>query len=86
MVERVVQPSSERPLVNANGSPSAQFNGWLRVISERSLIIGEGSPDGVVSASQGAEYMDRLGSAGAIKYIKRDADIGGNKALGWVAI
>lgn len=86
MIKRIVQPSSERPLLKEDGSPGVQFNNWLRLVTETSLIIGQGSPEGVVEASQGSEYMDELGIAGAIKYIKKTADIGGDKTLGWVLI
>lgn len=59
---------------------------WVQIITQRSLIIGTGSPEGVVEAGQGSEYMDDAGVAGAIKYIKRDADVGGDKTLGWILI
>lgn len=49
-------------------------------------IIGTGSPEGVVEATVLREYMDLTGGAGAVKYIKRLADIGGNRKMGWVAI
>ena len=84
---RIAQPSSSRPLLKEDGSPSTQFNTWLKVITEQSLIIGQGDPDGVVSASQGAQYMDENGVAGALMYRKRDADDGlGDTTKGWVLI
>lgn len=86
MVTRAVQPSSDRPIIKEDGSPSVQFNSWLKLISDRSLIIGTGSPESIVEANQGSEYMDDAGVAGAIKYIKRDADIGGDKTQGWVLV
>ena len=84
MVTRVVQPSSDRPISKEDGSPSVQLNTWLKVITDRALIIGAGSPEGIVEASQGALYMDDAGVAGAITYIKRDADVGGDKTQGWI--
>ena len=86
MVTRTVQPSSDRPIVKENGSPSVQLNSWLKVMTDRALIIGTGSPESIVEANQGAEYMDDTGIVGAIKYIKRDADIAGDKTQGWVLI
>ena len=86
MVTRVVQPNSDRPMIKEGGSPSVQMNTWLKIISDRSLIVGTGTPEGVIEAGQGAEYMDDSGATGAIKYIKRDADIAGDKTLGWVLI
>ena len=86
MVTRVVQPSSDRPLLRESGAPSTQFNTWLKVITDNSLIIGDVDPEGVVEASQGALYMDSTGLSGSVLYIKRDADTGGDKALGWILV
>ena len=84
---RLSQPNSSRPLVNEDLSPSTQFNTWLNIISAQSTIIGEGSPEGVVSAIVTAEYMDLNGTTGNIKYIKRDADDGlGDTTKGWILV
>ena len=53
------------------------------MITERSLIIGSGNPEGVVEAPQGGEYMDEDAAVGDCRYIKRLSDIGGDKTLGW---
>ena len=59
---------------------------WTNDVQRLSQFTGEGSPEGVVSAEQGREYMDILGTSGSIKYIKRDSEIGGNDKLGWILI
>ncbi len=86
MVTRVIQPNSERSMSKDGGSPSAQMNTWLKSMTDKALIIGTGSPESVVEASQGAVYMDDSGVTGAILYIKRDADISGDKTQGWVVV
>ena len=50
------------------------------------LIVGTGSPEGAVEAFVGREYMDDAGTAGSIKYIKRDADVAGDKSKGWILV
>ena len=56
-------------------------------VTESGLLIGTGSPEGVVKANQGREYMDDAGTAGAIKYIKRDPDDGsGDTSKGWILV
>lgn len=62
------------------------FTTLLQAIDEQTVISGTGSPEGVIEALPLKEYMDINGVAGAIKYIKRDADIAGDKALGWVLV
>lgn len=76
-----------QPLIDRhNGFATDQFRIFLSQVIERGLIIGDGSPDGVIEAQQGVEYMDQTGIAGSVKWIKQQADIGGDKSLGWVAI
>ena len=65
---------------------SNQFKIFLREVYNRGLIIGSGSPDSVIEAEQGQEYLDEDGLAGSIKWIKQKADIGGDRTQGWVAI
>ena len=55
-------------------------------IDFQAILIGTGSPEGVVSAQVGQEYMDDAGTASAIKYIKRDADGGGEDTQGGILI
>ena len=86
MAIRTVQPNSSRPLLKEDGSPAAQLNSWFKIMTDRALIIGTGSPESVVEANQGALYMDDAGTAGAILYIKRDADIAGDKTQGWILV
>jgi hypothetical protein len=59
---------------------------WLQLVSELDMYTGTGSPEGVVAAKQKRFYMDEAGAAGAVLYIKRDADVGGNRSLGWIAV
>lgn len=86
VVVKVVQPSSNRPIIKDDGSASIQVNSWIKVITDRALITGIGSPEGVVEALKGASYMDDAGSTGNIMYLKRDADIGGDKTQGWILV
>lgn len=55
-------------------------------MSDLQIIIGQGSPEGVIQSRQGAQYMDETASTGSILYIKKLSDIGGDKSLGWVLV
>lgn len=74
------------PPVNDKRVINDPFRIWMQQVTERGLIIGTGSPEGVVEAQQGREYMDETGVAGSVKYIKQLADISGDRTMGWVAI
>ena len=86
MVTFVTQPSPVRATVEESRLPTTEFNTWVQTITDRSLIISTGSPEGVISAIQGAEYMDDAGLAGAVRWVKRDNDDGlGDTTKGWIA-
>lgn len=82
---RYVDPS--HPIVSkATAVPLDYFRIFLLEVHRRGLLIGSGSPEGVVEAQQGAEYMDEDGMIGTILWIKQKADIAGNRTQGWIAI
>lgn len=79
-----INPTSK--IVNKDGRPLRQLQDFLLDVANTSLIIGTGSPEGIIEATQGREYMDDAGTAGAIKYIKKDADVSGDRSLGWILV
>lgn len=84
---RITELSTDRPIVESDGSLTLQSRTFFRTVTDQALIIGTGSPEGVVDAVQGAQYMDDAGTASNIKYIKRDTDDGaGDKTMGWILV
>lgn len=84
--KRIIQPNPAFEIVKEDGMMHDQFQRWTREANNAITIIGTGSPEGVVEAEQGQEYMDDAGTAGSIKYAKRDSDISGDKSKGWILI
>lgn len=75
-----------RMIVTDSGDARQDMFLWMNTLSAQALTVGTGSPEGIVEAGQGGEYMDDAGTTGNIKYIKRDADIGGDKSQGWILV
>jgi hypothetical protein len=69
-----------------HGMANVAFNVWIKQVTERGLLIGSGSPEGVVEAQQGVEYLDEEGTDGEVKYIKQKAQVAGDRTQGWVLI
>lgn len=91
MVDRVAELSANRPVVHSDGQMNQEMRRWVQVITQRALILGEGSPEGKVSARLGAEYADTNAATGSIKYIKLQdfvEDPPGNPdyTKGWVLV
>lgn len=87
MRKTITRIDSTYPIVDRNGRMTDQYRLRELQVEENGLIIGTGSPEGVVEAQQGTRYMDdTLPAPASILYIKHQADIGGDKTQGWVAI
>ena len=86
MAVSITPPDANRTILNDDGTMEQSFRSWTGNVTRLALIIGTGSPEGVVPALQGSQYMDDAGTAGAIKYIKRDDNIGGDTSQGWILV
>jgi len=49
-------------------------------------LSGAGSPEGKFEGFVNQEYIDTAGTTGNIKYVKRDASIGGDISKGWILV
>lgn len=76
-------PHQAQSITDEEGRMLETFRIWVELMTDLDLIVGTGSPEGVVAAKQGREYMDQTGAPGAVKYIKQLDDIGGDEKLGW---
>ena len=79
-------PNYNIPIVDGEGKQTQEFNTWALRVERDILLIGTGSPEGVVEATVGQQYMDNAGVAGSILYVKRDPDIGGDTSQGWILV
>lgn len=78
--------SPKRKIVNENGETTNRMEHWINLVTDLQIIAEAGTPEGEVEAAQKTVYMDTAGIAGAILYIKRDADIAGDKSKGWILV
>ena len=83
---QIPAPRTQTAIVTDTGKMHDQFRRWTVAVSRLGVLIGTGSPEGVQEAQQTVLYMDDAGTTGAIFYIKRDADIAGDKTKGWILI
>ena len=78
--------NAQQPIVFTDGTMQAAFRDFLLKIGNQQPIVGEGSPEGVVTAPLYSVYLDSTGSAGSIQYRKMAAEIGGDTSMGWLAV
>jgi len=88
MTTEITRLSTNTTIVEPDLSMTPQtrlfFTTLLLALEERTILSGTGSPEGVVDAEPTRLYMDESGTAGAIMYVKRDADIAGDTTQGWI--
>lgn len=56
----------------------------FKKIEDRTYIVGNGTPEGMVSAPIASTYKDLDGTTGSITYFKKLANVGGDESKGWV--
>jgi len=84
VADRIPLLTGQRPIVDSTGTATRELRLWSLLITDRALILGEGSPEGVIDARVGAEYADLIGTTGTIKYFKQLDNILGDKSKGWI--
>jgi hypothetical protein len=78
--------NAAQPIVLPNGTMQDSFRFWTQQVPV--FYRGTGSPEGVVEAGTvpATFYIDTTGGAGAVLYVKRDADIAGDRTQGWILV
>jgi len=90
VVTKITQLSTDAAIVDGLMIQTAQtrlfFTTLLSALDEQVVLSGSGSPEGVIETIPTKRYMDTSGISGTILYIKRDADIAGDKKQGWILV
>jgi len=82
----IIPPDRAQPFLDGMSKMSLRVQTWTELVSRLSILEGVGSPEGVIEAQVAREYMDTTGTTGNIKYIKRNADIAGDRTKGWILV
>lgn len=82
----IVAPQPIQAIVDKLGVMSLRFRTWTQQVTRLEPLRGTGSPEGIMPGFEDQFYVDDAGVAGAILYIKRDADIAGDRTLGWILV
>lgn len=82
----IVPPNPSQPTYDEKGLMTSTFMGWTQAITRLDPLIGSGSPEGAVDATQYREYIDTTGTAGNIKWMKMLTNIAGDTKKGWIKL
>lgn len=74
-------------LVTAELTATQYLAKWARelvdALNQSTPATGTGSPEGVVSAKTGKQYIDTAGAPGSVLYVKQVDDVAGDTSKGW---
>lgn len=74
-------------IVDDNGIMDIRFRNWADDVTRLQVLVGEGSPEGVISGEQTQFYLDTAaGTVSDFLYMKVLVDIGGDETQGWIVI
>lgn len=82
----ILQIIRNQKFIEEDGTLTQRSIVWAQNVTNLSILTDSGSPEGVVEAQETRFYMDTSGTAGSILYIKRDADVAGDKTKGWILV
>jgi len=72
--------------VSQNASETDEFRRWIDIITDLQPLIGSGSPEGIFDAAPGRLFVDQSAASGSVLYVKRDAEISGDRTKGWILV
>lgn len=75
-----------RRIVDSGGNTSPEMQVWLNQVTNLQIIVGTGSPEGVVTAEVGVLFLDTAAGTGSLLYVKRDGDITKDRSKGWILV
>jgi hypothetical protein len=83
MIKQLVR---DQAFVDDNGKLTQRAVEWSRQVTNLTILTGSGSPESAIEAQITTLYMNTAGTAGNILYIKKSADISGDRTQGWILV
>ena len=74
-------PSPNRSIVDNQRLQTQEMRTWMQTINDMTMKVGNGSPEGVVTAIEGASYTDLDATTGSRIYSKN-----GSGNTGWILV
>jgi len=85
-MNRQIPINGAQPITEKDGTMTQVFRAWMNRVTDNQLIIGTGTPEGVIEAPQYSLYLDEAIPATPVQYRKMLSDIGGDITMGWAAL
>lgn len=86
MSQNQPQLLAAQPIVNDDGTMSQAFRTHMQQVSRSVVIVGTGSPEGVLEAPQYSLYIDETTPTVPVQYRKMLTSSAGDSKKGWVMV
>ena len=83
---KITPPNPGQNPLDISGKMTPVFIAWTQQITDLDFLVGAGSPEGVIAATQYKLYLDSTGTTGSIQWRKMLPNIAGNVKMGWVLL
>lgn len=85
-LNKPVIPNQAQPIVDNTGNMEDHFRYWVQQVNQQMLIVGTGSPEGQVEATQYSLYIDEATPTSPVQYRKMLVQIASDRSKGWVVV
>lgn len=75
-----------QPLVDEGGMAEQVFREWVLRVVDTMVVVGTGTPEGVLEAPQYTLYVDEDTPLVPVQYRKMLPEVGGDRTKGWATV
>ena len=86
MPQNQLKLSGTQSIVDDAGLPEQVFREWALRVANTMVIVGDGTPEAVVTAAQYTLYIDESTPLTPVQYRKMLPEIGGDRSKGWATV
>jgi len=83
MSQTPVKLNANQQIIHQDGTPTSTFRQFISKIAESVVIVGTGTPEGVLEAPQYTLYVDEAVPLTPVTYRKMLPEVGGDRSKGW---
>ena len=86
MPQNQLKLSGTQSIVDDAGLPEQVFREWALRTANTMVIVGTGTPEGVLEAAQYTLYVDEAVPLTPVQYRKMLPEVGGDRSKGWAVV
>lgn len=86
MPQNQLKLSVTQAITDDDGLPEQTFREWVLRVANNMVIVGTGTPEGVIEAAQYTLYVDEAVPLTPVTYRKMLPEVTGDRSKGWATV